>query len=127
MMRRLARVVAGVNAVYLGAVGLLSIASPGTAAVVYQLGSLTATSSALSRIVGGLMVGSALVLAAFAANPEANPWLGVLIAAGAVFNVAADVVACLAGELRWAQVAGSLVFQTALAVVVVAYLRQAWR
>ena len=124
-LRRLARIVAGINAGYLGVIGLLLMVNPEMAGVVYQLGKLSAESAALSRIVGGLMVGSALMLAAFAANPEANPWLGPLIAVGAVVNVAADGMACLTGELRWAQVAGALVFQIALAIALGAYLRRA--
>src|SRR5712675_314681 len=111
MIRSIARGLASLNAAYEGIVGLLLVANPAAGGAVYQLAGLSPVSSALCRLVGGLMVGSALVLAAFALSPEANPWLAPLLAAGCVINVAADVSACAAGEIHWRQVAGAMAFQ----------------
>jgi hypothetical protein len=125
MIRSIARGFAILNAGYEGIVGLLLMASPVVGGAVYQLTGLSPVSAALSRLVGGLMVASALVLAAFAISPEANPWLAPLLVAGCVINVAADVSACAAGEIHWRQVAGSIAFQTALGVVLAAYVIRA--
>lgn len=124
MVRRIGRGLAGINAAYQGAIGLLSMASPQRAGAVYQLPFLSPTSSALSRILGGLMVGNALVLAVFARDPEASTVLAPLLLAGCGANLAADVTACSAGEIRWRQVAGSLGFQLALAAMLGSYLVQ---
>ena len=116
MVRQIARGLAGLNAAYQGAIGLLSMVSPSAAGRVYQLPPLSPTSSALIRILGGMMVGNALVLSAFTRDPEANPALASLLLAGCGANVAADAIACRSGEIRWRQVAGSPVFQSGLAV-----------
>ena len=125
MVRQLARGLAGLNALYQGIVGLLAIVSPAMAGTVYQLANLAPVSLALCRILGGLMVGSALLLAVFARDPEANPSLAWLLAAGCLANVAAAVAACFAGEVRWVQVTGSIVFQSALGAALGAYLLRA--
>jgi hypothetical protein len=110
------------NAIYQGGVGLLLIAHPPAAGAIYGLSALSAIGAALCRIVGGLMAGNALVLAAFAMQPEANPGLAPLLAAGCMLNLAADGAACTAGEIRWSQVAGSLIFQLLLVAVLAADL-----
>jgi hypothetical protein len=114
MIRPIARGLAGLNAGYEGIVGLLLLASPTAGGAVYQLTALSPVSRALSRILGGLMVGNALVLALFSRRPETHPSLAPLLAAGCAVNIAADVSACLAEEIHWRQVAGSLAFQFAL-------------
>jgi hypothetical protein len=124
-VRGIARGLAALNAIYLGIVGLLSVASPSAAGLLYQLSALSATSSALTRILGGMMVGNALMLASFSRWPELNPSLPPLLLAGSVLNVIGDLAACLAGEIRWRQVAGSIVFQLALGVALGAYVLQA--
>jgi len=103
-----------VNAAYQGILGLLLVVHPAAAGAIYHLAALSPVSAALCRIVGGLMAGNALLLAAYAIDPAANPWLAPLLLAGCALNVAADAAACGAGEIGWGQVAGSLVFQIAL-------------
>jgi hypothetical protein len=116
MIRPIARGLAGLNAGYEGIAGLLLMVSPTAGGAVYQLTALSPVSRALSRILGGLMVGNALVLAHFSRRPETHASLAPLLAAGCAVNIAADVSACLAEEIHWRQVAGSVAFQFALGV-----------
>jgi hypothetical protein len=125
LARRIARGLAALNAIYQGGIGLVLIAHPQAAAAIYGLSALSGVGAALCRIVGGLMAGSALVLATFAIRPEANPGLAPLLAAGCMLNLAADGAACGAGEIRWGQVAGSLTFQLLLAAALAADLLRA--
>src|SRR5262245_9116547 len=78
LTRRTARGLAGLNAAYHGAIGLLSVVSPSAAGAAYGLPAGDPARSALTRIVGGLMVGNALGLTAFTRDPEANPALAPL-------------------------------------------------
>lgn len=123
----LLRILSGLNAAYQGVVGLLSILAPEQAGKMYQLTNLSPESAALTRILGGMMVGNALLLAVFAREPKQNPSLPALIVAGTVANLAAPLVACLKGEIRLTQVAGSIGFQSVFLLVLLAYLWRASR
>ena len=81
-MRRIARVLAGVNAVYQGLARILCIASPPLAAGAFKIGEPASVAAALIRIAGGLLVGNALWLGLLARVPEAHPLLAPLVIAG---------------------------------------------
>ena len=59
-MRRIARVLAGVNAVYQGLAGMLCMVSPPLAAAAFKIGAPGPAVAALIRIAGGLLVVAAL-------------------------------------------------------------------
>ena len=118
-----ARVLAGINAIYQGGVGVLSILLPAVADQVYRLSTPVGESAlALTRILGGMMVTNALGLAWFARDPIRNPVLAPLLLIGAVFGVISAAIPCAVGELLWSQMVGSLVFQTLLGGGLAAHL-----
>jgi len=121
-MRRLARVLAGVNAVYQGLAGLLCIASPMLAAGAFKIGEPSPVAAALIRIVGGLLVGNALWLGLLARDPGAHPLLAPLVIAGCAVNLAADAVIILARDMRFDQLAAGMALQALLVVALAAAL-----
>src|SRR5258708_24455166 len=124
-MRTLLRVVAGVNALFQGLVGIVATASPSAAAGLFQLESLAPAGLALIRMFGGLLLGSGLISAVVARNPEANPGLPAAYAVTCVFNLAADTLVVLSGAMRFSQLALGMLLQAILVVVVAANLRRA--
>ena len=122
-VRAAARLMAGLNALYEVAVGALSLFAPRAAGAVYRLAAedLSPTALALTRILGGLMVAHGLTLALFVRDPERVLPLVPVLLAGGVANLLAAALPCLLGELAWAQVAGSLAFQSLLVLALAAY------
>jgi len=110
-MRRISRVLAGVNAVYQGVAGLLCIVSPLLAGGAFKIGEPSPVAAALIRIAGGLLVGNALWLALTARAPEAHPLLVPLVIAGAAVNLAADAAILVAGDMRFDQLGAGMVLQ----------------
>jgi hypothetical protein len=123
-MRTLLRVVAGVNAIFQGLLGLLSIASPEMAAGLFQLEGLVPSSLALIRMFGGLLAGSGLISAVVARNPEANPGLPTAYALTCVLNLAADTVVGFSGAMRFSQLALGMLLQALLVIAVAANSRR---
>ena len=123
-MRTLLRVVAGVNAVFQGLLGLLSIASPAMAAGLFQLEGLVPSSLALIRMFGGLLAGSGLISAVVAKNPEANPGLPTAYALTCVLNLAADTLVGFSGAMRFSQLALGMLLQALLVIAVAANSRR---
>ena len=121
-MRQIARVLAGVNAVYQGLAGLLSIVSPQLAAAAFKIGEPAPAAAALIRIAGGLLVGNALWLGLLARAPDAHPLLVPLVIAGCAVNLTADLAIVLAGDMRFDQLAVGM----ALQMLLVAALAAAW-
>jgi len=124
-MRAFLRVVAGLNAVFQGVLGVLSMATPTVAAGLFQLEGLTPPALALIRMFGGLLAGSGLISAVVARNPEANPGLPAAYALTCVLNLAADTLVCLSGAMRFSQLAFGMLLQVILVAAVAANLRRA--
>jgi cytochrome c oxidase subunit IV len=124
-MRTFLRVVAGLNAVFQGILGVLSIASPTVAAGLFQLEGLAPPSLALIRMFGGLLAGSGVISAVVARNPEANPGLPAAYALTCVLNLAADTLVGLSGAMRFSQLAFGMLLQAILVVAVAVNLRRA--
>ena len=114
--RLFAQIVAGLNAAYLLGVGFLSVFAPATACLLYGVGTIDALASALVRIVGGGMVGMAVLLGAFVWRPRFHGWIAPLLAIMAAANAAGFAVVGLTGELAWSQIARSLIAQGLLTV-----------
>ena len=121
-MRRIARVLAGVNAVYQGLAGILCIASPPLAAGAFKIGEPAPVVAALIRIAGGLLVGNALWLGLLARAPEAHPLLAPLVIAGSVVNLAADAAIIFASDMRFDQLGAGMVLQFLLVAALAAAL-----
>ena len=119
-MRQFARVLAGLNSVYQGLAGLLSIISPHLAAAAFKIGEPAPSSAALIRIAGGLLVGNALWLALVARAPDAHPLLVPLAIAGCAVNLAADLAIVLAGDMRFDQLAVGMGLQILLVAALAA-------
>src|SRR2546428_13696822 len=119
-MRTFLRVAAGVNAVFQGLLGVVSVARPTVAAGLFQLEGLSPPGLALIRIVGGLLAGSGLLSAVVAKNPEANPALPVADALACLINLVADTLIGLSGAMRFSQLAPGMLLQAILVVAVVA-------
>src|SRR5260370_18505459 len=124
-MRTFLRVVAGLNAVFQGILGVLSMASPTLAAGLLPLEGLAPAALALIRMFGGLLGGSGLIAAVVARNPEANPGLPAAYAMTCVLNLAADTLVGLSGAMRFSQLALGMLLQAILVVAVAANLRRA--
>jgi hypothetical protein len=124
-MRAFLRVVAGLNAVFQGPLGVLSMASPAVAAGVFQLEGVGPPGLALIRMFGGLLAGSGLISAVVAKNPEANPGLPAAYALTCLLNLAADTLVGLSGAMRFSQLALGMLLQAILVVAVAANLRRA--
>ena len=119
------RVLAGVNALYQGGVGLLSLFAPAMADQIYRLAAPQDNSTlAITRILGGMMAANAVGLGWFACVPVGNPVLAPLLLTGAISGTVAAVLPCIVGELRWQQMIGSIVFQALLGFGLAAHLSQ---
>jgi len=121
-MRTFLRVVAGLNAVFQGLLGVLSMASPTVAAGLFQLEGLPPPALALIRMFGGLLAGSGLISAVVARNPDANPGLPAAYALTCVLNLAADTLVGISGAMRFSQLALGMLLQAILVVAVAANL-----
>jgi hypothetical protein len=119
-MRRVVRVLAGVNAVYQGLAGLLCIISPPLAAQAFKIGRPAPVDAALLRIAGGLLVGNALWLGLLARGPEAHPLLAPLVIAGCIVNLASDVTIVLAGDMGLDQLGAGMALQVLLVAALAA-------
>ena len=124
-MRTFLRVVAGVNAIFQGLVGTLSVASPTSAASLFQLEGLTPATLAVIRMLGGLLIGSAVLSAVIAKNPEKNPNLPAAYAVTCLMNLTTDSLVCLSGAMRFSQLALGMLLQAILVLAIVANLRSA--
>src|SRR5260370_26328328 len=110
-MRTFLRVVAGLNAVFQGILGVLSMASPTLAAGLFQLEGLAPPALALIRMFGGLLAGSGLISAVVAKNPEANPGPPAAYALTCVLNLAAHTLVGFSGAMRFSQLARRMLLQ----------------
>lgn len=119
---------ATLNAVFQCLVGAIAIASPAYAAVLFKLDAGYRASpeaamaiSALVRMFGGLLLGSGLLSATIAYDPDKNPWLLQLASVACVVNLVADVLVCSAGDMKFSQLAVGMVLQVLLAMVLTGY------
>jgi hypothetical protein len=120
-MRKVVIAVAGLNAVFQLLVGLLSVASPETAAVAFKITVASPAMLALIRMFGGLLASSGFISALIATNPNRDRPLVLAFAAGMLLNLAADAVIIVAGELRFDQLAAGMVLQIVLAFLLLFY------
>jgi hypothetical protein len=120
-MRKIVVVVAGLNAVFQLLVGLLSVASPDTAAVAFKVTVASPAMLALIRMFGGLLASSGVISAIIAKNPDRDRSLVLAFAAGLLLNVAADTAVIAAGELRFDQLAAGMVLEIVLAFLLFFY------
>ena len=127
LMRSFLRIVAGVNAVFQGFVGVLAIASPTAAAGLFHLEDLAPIALALIRMFGGLLAGSGLISAVIATNPERNPGLPAAYAMACMLNLAADMLVGLSRALPFSRLAAGMLLQVILVSAVVANSRRAAR
>jgi hypothetical protein len=113
-MRKIVRAIAALTAVFQFLVGLLSVASPETAAAAFKVSVSAPAMLALIRMFGGLFATSGVICALIAQNPDRDRSLVTAFAACLLLNVGADVAA---GELRFDQLAVGMLLELLLAVL----------
>jgi hypothetical protein len=126
-MRTALRVLADLNGAFQCIVGLLCVLAPGAAGALFGIVVPTPITLALTRMFGGLLVGSGLLSALLARDPDRNPDLAWLVAAACVVNVASDAMVVSHGELRFDQLAVGIVLQVVLIGLAVGHARRAAR
>lgn len=103
----------------------MSMLAPMVADRIYRLPAPLDTSTlALTRILGGMMVANAVGLVWFARDPGRNPVLAPVLLIGAILGSVSAALPCVAGELQWSQMIGSLVSQTLLAMGMAMHLQK---
>jgi hypothetical protein len=120
-MRKIVVGVAALNAVFQLLVGLLSVASPETAAVAFKVTVAAPAMLALIRMFGGLLASSGVISVLIAKNPDRDRSIVIAFAGCLLFNVAADTAVIMAGEMRFDQLAAGMVLQTVLALLLLFY------
>jgi hypothetical protein len=120
-MRKVVRAVAALNAVFQILVGLLSVASPETAAQAFKVTVAAPAMLALIRMFGGLLASSGVISGLVAQSPDRDRPLIVAFAACLLLNVAADIAAITAGEIRLDQLAVGMILEVVLALMLFAY------
>jgi len=117
MTRNIVRAVAALTTVFQVLVGLLSVASPETAAAAFKVSVAAPAMLALIRMFGGLFLTSGIICALVAQNPDRDRPLVTAFAACLLFNVVADVAVIATGELRFDQLAVGMLLELLLAVL----------
>jgi hypothetical protein len=116
-MRKIVRAAAALTAVFQILVGLLSVASPETAAAAFKVSVAAPAMLALIRMFGGLFATTGVISALIAQNPDRDRSLVTAFAACLLLNVGADVAVIAAGELRFDQLAVGMLLELSLAVL----------
>jgi len=120
-MRKVVVAIAALTAVFQILVGLLSVVSPEIAAQTFKVVVAAPAMLALIRMFGGLFVSSGVICALIAKNPDRDRSLVLAFAGCLVLNVAADIAAIMAGEIRFDQLAVGMILETVLALLLFAY------
>jgi hypothetical protein len=120
-MRTLIRVIAGLNAAFQVLVGLISVASPRTAAGLFKVEIASVALLALIRMFGGLLAASGIISGVIAKDPDESRGFLRAYAACLLLNVGADVAVISAGEMQFSQLASGMVLELVLALLILAY------
>ncbi len=118
-MRWAVRTLAGANGIFQVIVGLLSLISPQTAAGLFAVDVTAPVMLALIRMFGALLASSGAISILIAKNPERDPGMVATYAGILLLNVGADLVAIVAGEIRFEQLAIGMALQVALATALI--------
>jgi hypothetical protein len=116
------RVLAAFNGLFQIAVGLLCVSAPIAAASAFQLVDANASTQALARMFGGLLVGSGLLSALVAFDPDRNRDLPALLAVASIVNIAADAAVVAAGQMTFSQLAAGIILQVAVIAAALAHV-----
>lgn len=120
-MRTMVKVVAGLNALFQGLVGLVCIIAPSTAANLFKVEVSGVAMLALLRMFGGLLTSNGVVSGLIAQNPDRDRGLVAAYSALLLLNVGADLVVIGTGELRFDQLAIGMLLEAVLAVLLIFY------
>ena len=123
-MRTFLRLVAGINALFQGLVGIVSMASPAFSANLFQVEGLGPSSLALIRMFGGLLTGSALFSAVIAKDPNVSSILRVAYAVTCAVNLAADSLVIASGAMGFSQLGLGMLLQVILVIAIAASQRR---
>ena len=123
-MVRVLRAVSLLNAIYLGAVGLVALFSPGVCAALFHIGIPDNMEAAILRLLGALLVCYAGLLWRVSRLGPDLPVLAPLALAFSVINLFADLVAVLADSAPAGNLAPAMVCHGVLAVLLLAWLRE---
>ena len=123
-MRLFLRLVAGINALFQGLVGIVSMASPAFSASLFQVEGLEPSSLALIRMFGGLLTGSALFSAVISKDPNVSSILRVAYAVTCAVNLAADSLVIASGAMGFSQLGLGMLLQVILVIAIAAYQRR---
>jgi|SRR5215469_6228180 len=123
-MRTLLRLVAGINALFQGMVGIVSMAGPALSANLFEVEGLGPSSLALIRMFGGLLTGSALFSAVIAKDPDVGSILRVTYAVTCTVNLAADSLVIASRAMGFSQLGPGMLLQVVLVVAIARYQRR---
>ena len=121
VVRKVVRGLAGFNALFQVAVGLLSVLSPHLAAAAFKVDIAAPAMAALIRMFGGLLASTGILSALIAQNPDRDRGFTTAFIGCLFLNVGADVIVIFAGELRFDQLAVGMILELVLGILMSAY------